>query len=243
MAGCARAKPSLVRSVRSWISVDPAPTSTMRRIALPLLFGSLLTAACNRETHEVEHGAEQESASRSEPGLAPRVQPPAPEPAPTPAPTPEPEPAPTPEPNPVLDERKQALANVGRSAFEALQAGDFGALLQLTPLVDGYLRDVCPALPVSPREQLEARFDFCKKSIPWADVAEAQAFAAQPTGEPAAGCNAGIEEYGRLQLFVHMNDKSIWRVDFFGAIGQDGNPIGINGEVSCRPVDEAEKLK
>jgi hypothetical protein len=40
-----------------------------------------------------------------------------------------------------------------------------------------------------------------------------------------------------------MNDERIWRVDFFGAVGQDGNAIGINGEVSCTEVDEAPALK
>jgi hypothetical protein len=207
----------------------------MRPVSRLFVLASLLAAGCNQEPREAEHHV----ASGVEPGLAPRVQPPAPEPAATPAPTPEPEPT----PDPVLTERKQALANVGRSAFEALQADDSEALLQLTPLVEGYLRDVCPDLPISPRDQMQARFNHCRKSIPWADVAEAQAFAAQPTGEPAAGCDVGIEDYGRLQLFLHMNDKSIWRVEFFGAIGQNGNPIGINGEVSCRTVDEAPPLK
>ncbi len=197
------------------------------------VWASLLAITCGRETPEPEEQVARGEPSASEPA------PPTPTPTHTPAPVPEP----TPVPDPALDERKQALANVGRSAFEALQADDFDALLQLTPLVEGYLRDVCPDLPVSPREQLQARFNHCRKSIPWPEVAEAQAFAAQPTGEPAAGCDGGIEDYGRLQLFLHMSDKSIWRVEFFGAIGQDGNPIGINGEVSCREVDEAPQLK
>lgn len=218
--------------------------TTMRRISPLFVFASLLgllAMGCNREPAEAEHHA----ASGSQPGLAPRVQPAAPEPAPEPTtkPTIEPPNTPEPAPDPVLDERKQALANVGRSAFEALQADDFEALLQLTPLVEGYLRNVCPRVAVSPRDQLQARFNHCRKSIPWAEVAEAQAFAAQPTGEPAAGCDGGIEDYGRLQLFLHMSDKSIWRIEFFGAIGQDGNPIGISGEVRCGKVDEAPKLK
>jgi hypothetical protein len=211
---------------------------TMRRLThfvFGFVFSSLLICACNREPPEPEPRVADSEPSEA----APPVQPITPEPAAEPAPAPDP----TPPPDPALDERKQALANVGRSAFEALQSDDFEALLQLTPLVDGYLRDVCPGLPVGPREQLEARFDHCRKSIPWAEVAEAKAVAATPTGTPAAGCDAGIEDYGRLQLYLHMNDKSIWCVDFFGAIGQDGNPIGIAGEVSCRQVDEVPKLR
>jgi hypothetical protein len=205
----------------------------MRRLSRLFVFGCLLSTACNREGTEPEPRV-----ADSEPREADVPVQPAPDP--TPAPVPAPDPAPT---DPELDERKQALANVGRSAFEALQADDFEALLQLTPLVDGYLRDVCRDLSVSSREQLEARFNHCRKTIPWADVAEAQAFAAQPTGTPADGCDAGIEDYGRLQLFLHMSDKSIWRIEFFGAIGQDGNPIGISGEVICRAVDDAPKLR
>jgi hypothetical protein len=209
----------------------------MQRLPRLFVFASL-AIACTRESSQAEHQA----GSVSQPGLAPRVQPAEPEPALEPTPTPK-EPEPAPKPNPVLEQRKQALSNVGRSAFEALQADDFEALLQLTPLVDGYLRDVCSDRPVAAREQLQARFKHCRKSIPWADVAEAQAFAETPTGAAAAGCNEGIEDYGRLQLFLHMSDKSIWRVQFFGAIGEGGNPIGISGEVSCETVDEAPKLK
>ena len=40
-----------------------------------------------------------------------------------------------------------------------------------------------------------------------------------------------------------MNDDKIWRVDFFGAVGQGGTAVGINGEVSCKEVDEAPPLK
>jgi hypothetical protein len=220
--------------------------TTMRRLSRLFVFASLLATGCNRESSEAEH----QVGSGSEPGLAPRVQPAAPElsdeshdaglessiePAPVPVPTPA--------PDPMLDERKQALTNVGRSAFEALQADDFEALLQLTPLVEGYLREVCPDRPVSPREQLQARFEHCRKSVPWADVAEAQAFAGTPTGAPADGCKGGIEDYGRLQLFLHMSDAKIWRIQFFGAIGEGGNPIGISGEINCQQVDEAPKLK
>jgi hypothetical protein len=206
---------------------------------------SLALAACGGgdEPHDTGHAGDQDPAG-VEPGLGPRAQP-APPPAvePAPAPEPEPAPAPEPEPQPELSERKQALANVGRSAFEALQNGEFERLLQLTPLVDGFLHDSCPALPVSPRKELEARFGHCHKNINWDAVAEAQVFAGKPTGDPAIGCDPGIEDYGRLQLFLHMNDKKIWRVDFFGAVGQDGNAIGINGEVSCTEVDQAPALK
>lgn len=211
----------------------------MHRCACLLAFGTLLFTACNREPHEAEHHGSIES----EPGLAPRAQPSEPEPTPEPKPQPEVEPAPEPDPDPVMAERKQALADVGRKAFEALQNDDFEALLQLTPLVDGYLREVCPRVAVSPREELKARFAYCRKAIAWDKIAEAQAFAAQPTGERAPGCNEGIEDYGRLQLYLHMQDKSIWRVEFYGAIGRDGNPIGIGGEVSCKPDDDAPKLK
>ena len=58
----------------------------------------------------------------------------------------------------------------------------------------------------------------------------------------ASGCDDGVEDYGRLQLFLHMNDKTIWRVEFYGAVGENGNAIGINGEVACSEVDEAPKL-
>jgi hypothetical protein len=205
------------------------------RNSLLIIWASLLATSCTREAPQPD---EQDAV-----GEPSTPEPTPPKPELTPELTPAPEPEPTAAPDPALDERKQALANVGRSAFEALQADDFESLLQLTPLVEGYLRDVCPDLVVSPRDQLRARFHHCRTSIPWPDVAEAQAFAAQPTGEPAAGCNGGIEDYGRLQLFLHMNDKSIWRVEFFGAIGQDGNPIGISGEVRCQKVDEAPTLK
>jgi hypothetical protein len=215
----------------------------MHRCVCLLAFGSLVFTACNREPHEAEH----HGSIKSEPGLAPRAQPSEPEATPEQTPAPEvepaPEPTPEPEPDPVMAERKQALADVGRRAFEALQNDDFEALLQLTPLVDGYLREVCPKVTVGSRDELQARFAHCRKSIAWDKVAEAQAFAAQPTGERAAGCNEGIEDYGRLQLYLHMQDKSIWRVEFYGAIGRDGNPIGIGGEVSCKPDTDAPKLK
>jgi hypothetical protein len=124
-----------------------------------------------------------------------------------------------------------------------LRTGQFETLLSLTPLVDPYLREVCAGLPMSSRDELEARFGHCHRSIDWASVAEAQVFAGKPTGAPARGCEAGIEDYGRLQLFVQMQDEAIWRVEFFGAVGRDGNAIGINGELSCRAVDEMPRLK
>lgn len=202
-----------------------------------------LVVACGSESPNSTH----EAGAGVEPGLSPQDQPAPPEPAPEQPPAveqPQPEPAPPePEPEPELSERKQALANVGRSAFDALESGEFEQLLQLTPLVDGFLRDSCPSLPVGARKELEARFGHCHKTIEWAAVAEAQVFAGKPSGKPADGCEPGIEDYGRLQLFLHMNDKTIWRVDFFGAVGQGGNPVGINGEVSCRQVDEAPALK
>lgn len=196
-------------------------------------------------------------ACTSEPPPEPAKPAPALEPAPAPAPQPtatpddepppvlerEPEQPPPLEPAPELDERKQALANVGRTAFDALRAGEFDALLALTPMVDGYLREVCAELPSAPRDELRARFAHCHRSIAWDAVAEAQVFAGKPTGAPASGCEAGIEDYGRLQLFLKMNDKKIWRVEFFGAVGRDGNAIGINGELSCSEVDEIPPLK
>lgn len=155
---------------------------------------------------------------------------------------PEPSPKLEPTPAPELDERELALANVGRAAFDALKAGEFDSLLALTPFHKGFLRDACPHMSLGNRRELQARFDHCHQTIPWKAVAEAQVFAGEPTGAPAGGCEDGIEDYGRLQLFVHLRDATIWRVDFLGAVGQDGNAIGINGELSCREVDEAPSL-
>jgi hypothetical protein len=211
-----------------------APVPRFLIFALPLALACL---SCGRD--------EPEPASEpSEPAPAPAPsEPEAPAPAPEPeAPAPAVEPTPEPEPEPQTDERKQALANVGRAAFDALRAGDLAALLALTPMVDPYLRDACPSLPTAGRDELEARFRHCQRSIDWQAVAEAQVFAGKPIGAPASGCAAGIEDYGRLQLFLRMNDKKIWRVEFFGAVGQDGNAIGINGELSCKQVDEMPRL-
>ncbi len=208
-------------------------------LALTIALSS--TLACNSKPHEREHAA-----TGSEPGLEPRATPPeSAKPAATPAvtPEPEPEPEPTPEPDPALDERKLALANVGRGAFDALRAGKFDTLIKLTPLADGPLHDTCPRMPTSDRPELEARFKHCHETIPWDAVAEAQVFAGKPTGAQASGCDHGIEDYGRLQLFLHMSDSTIWRVDFFGAVGQDGNAVGINGEVACQTVAEAPPLE
>ncbi|MFO7565180.1 MAG: hypothetical protein R6X02_21225 [Enhygromyxa sp.] len=201
----------------------------------------LFTFACGPEKHD------QAANAKVSPGLGPRAtvsEPAQAEPEAEPvAPEPEPESAPELEPEPELDDRKLALANVGRGAFDALQAGDFAAFSELTPLDEGPLRDLCPRMPASDRRELEARFEHCHQTIDWGAVAEAQVFAGTPSGAKAIGCDSGIEDYGRLQLFLHMNDKKIWRVDFFGAVGQDGNVVGINGEVSCKQVDEAPPLK
>lgn len=220
---------------------------TPTRLALTFtLLGALpSTLACSGEEHEADKKAVQ-----VEPGLAPRVSPEEAQPEPAkakaePAPAKvevEPEPA-QPQPQPELDDRRLALANVGRSAFDALKAGDFDALAQLTPLDKGPLRDACPRMSLSDRQELKARFEHCHRTIQWDAVAEAQVFAGEPSGAQASGCEQGIEDYGRLQLFLHMKDEKIWRVNFFGALGQDGNAVGINGEVSCKEVDEAPPLK
>jgi hypothetical protein len=216
------------------------------RILAPWLPVSLALLACQAEPSHDSHAA-----PNSEPGLAPRVETepeptPEPEPEPTPAepePTPaEPEPTPELDADPVLAERKQALADVGRSAFEALQSGSFSDLLDLTPLEPGPLKDACKRMPLSKRPELEARFEHCHATIPWGKVTEAQAFAGKPTGRPADGCDAGYEDYGRIQLFVHTEAGTIWRVEFFGAVGQDGKVVGINGEVTCKQVDSAPEL-
>ena len=213
------------------------------RAFLPiLLFACAEIVACGSSDHEADHGAK----AGVEPGLGPRAQPAEPEAAPEPAePEPEPEVAPEPEPpvDPELEERKQALANVGRAAFDALKAGDFPGLIHLTTAGDGYLSSRCPRIPTSPRDELMARFNHCHETIAWDEVAEAQVFAGKPTGASAAGCEDGVEDYGRLQLFLHMNDAKIWRVEFYGAVGENGNAIGINGEVACNEVDEAPELK
>src|SRR5688500_18642106 len=103
-----------------------------------LLLALFSISACGGEAHESDAKA---GAVAVEPGLAPRTPPeqPAAEPA-TPEPEPAAEPAP---PEPELDDRKLALANVGREAFDALKAGDFDALAKLTPLDEGPLRDAC----------------------------------------------------------------------------------------------------
>ena len=217
-----------------------APVSPRSSLTFVVALG--LLSACGSEPHE----AAPSDGAAVQPGRAPEPAPaPEPKPAPelTPEPKPEPDPDPDPEGDPALAEAKRALADVGRKAFEALQAGDFEGLTALTPGVEGYLAEVCPDLPKTPGAEVEARFDHCHDTIAWNEVTEAQVFAGKPTGAPAQGCEAGIEDYGRLQLFLHMQDATIWRVDFYGAVGRDGNPIGINGEVACRKVDEAPKLR
>lgn len=158
----------------------------------------------------------------------------------------QPQPAPVPPPSPEVEqefaERKAALANVGKVAFEALKAGDFAALRELTPLDEGPVREACPDVPRGDATELQAKFDHCHRKIDWPAIAEAQVFAGKPTGEPADGCAMGIEDYGRLQLYLHMQDKTIWRVDFYGAVGADGKALGIDGSLSCKQVDEAPPL-
>lgn len=203
-------------------------------------FALFVTIACTREDHDTT----RDRGLASEQGLpAPTSPTPVAAPTPTPEPQPASEPASEPAPDPALDERKTALANVGKSAFEALQAGDFAALRKLTALDDdSLLRAACPRVALGDPTELEAKFGYCHRTIAWDAVAEAQVFAPKPTGEPAPGCEAGIEDYGRLQLYLHMQDATIWRVDFYGAVGADGKAIGIDGSVSCKQVDEAPKL-
>lgn len=201
---------------------------------------TLLTLAC---VPALACGAPPDAApaKKAEPEPAPEPAP-EPDPAPKPEPAVEPPPAPEPDPDPVMAERKQALANVGRSAFDALKAGKLEDLLALTPRVDPYLQQVCPSMGLADERELAARFSHCHDTIDWDAVAEAQAFATKPTGEPASGCAEGIEDYGRMQLFVHMQDSSIWRVEFYGAVGQDGKAIGLSGEVRCSPAESAPSL-
>ncbi|HVI03191.1 MAG TPA: hypothetical protein VM869_31055, partial [Enhygromyxa sp.] len=127
----------------------PTPTR------LALLLTLISTLACGSEKHEGD--AKQ---AEVELGRAPRVSPGEAEPEPAKI---EPEPAKVEavEPEPELDDRKLALANVGRSAFDALKAGDFDALAQLTPLDEGPLRDACPRMSLTNRQELEARFEHC----------------------------------------------------------------------------------
>ncbi len=226
----------------------PAITLLPVRSRLPLATVCALTLlACSEEA---EHATRPAPGFETKPGLPEHAAEAAPAPTihwPVEPPVIDAEPTPsTPaqvEPDPELGERKQALANVGRAAFEALQANDFDALLTLTPIGADSMAEACPDLPTQSREELEARFEFCHEAIDWKKVAEAQMFAGEPTGEPTVGCREGIEDYGRLQMFVHMDDKKIWRVDFHGAVGEEGKAIGIDGAVSCREVDEAPPLR
>jgi hypothetical protein len=198
---------------------------------------------CSAEEHE----SRPDPGLQSKQGLPPpnpsEAKPTADPPAPAPAPEAVPEPPSSPAVEQEFSERKAALANVGKAAFEALKAGEFAKLRELTPLDEGPVRDACPDLPRADAAELEAKFGFCHREIDWPAIAEAQVFAGKPTGEPAAGCEPGIEDYGRLQLYLHMQDgKTIWRVDFYGAVGADGKAIGIDGSLGCRKVDEAPPL-
>ena len=214
----------------------------MRTRHLVSLLPCLVLFAC--KGGESEAGDHAATTSQAQAGRAAPSEPPKAEPEVEPAEPAEPaQPEPPIDPDPVMAERKQALANVGRSAFDALKAGSFEDLLALTPLVDPYLSEVCPKLPLNPRKELEARFQYCHETIDWDAVDEAQAFAGKPTGAQAVGCDAGIEDYGRLQLFLHMNDKSIWKVEFYGAVGEGGNAIGLNGQVKCAETDDAPALR
>ncbi|MFV8751854.1 hypothetical protein ACNOYE_15015 [Nannocystaceae bacterium ST9] len=217
----------------------------MRSIA-PLLVTTLaLTTlvACPRDEHDASH----DTGLHSQQGGLPTPTPSEPEQV-VDAPKPEPEPTPEPPPSPEVEEelaaRKAALADVGTRAFEALKAGEFAKLRELTPLDEGPVREACPDLPRGDPTELEAKFMYCHRTIDWTAIAEAQVFAGKPTGEPAAGCEAGIEDYGRLQLFLHMQDanKTIWRVDFYGAVGSEGKALGIDGSLGCKQVDEAPSL-
>jgi hypothetical protein len=216
------------------------------RIALATLgyLGCLLaTPAC---------GAEAEHAERGE-GHAPAVRPGRRAPVPDtevvlqwpdgpPELAPAPEPPPLPEPLPEQDERKRALADIGTKAFEALRGGELEALLELTPEHEsGVMAELCPGLVGSSADPSErkARFDHCHRSIDWDRVDRADVFTGELVAEQAAGCEAGISDYGRLQLFLHMNDGEIWRVDFLGAVGKEQQTLGIDGSVVCRTVDSA----
>lgn len=161
------------------------------------------------------------------------------QPAPAPSPGPGPEVAAEDE----LAKEKQALADVGSAAFDALRSGNFDDLLALTHFRGGALATDCPEMPGSGnKREAQARFDHCHEQIPWDEVVDAQIFAGKPTGKAAAGCKEGLEDYGRLNLYVHLEDQTIWRVDFFGAVGRDGQAVGVDGAVSCRTVDEAPAL-
>lgn len=221
---------------------------TLATLSTPLPLLILLACQPDAQPHADQAGS---VAAGRAPAASPTPAPtPEPDPEPDatanpddePEPEPDPEPAPIVDPDPVMAERKQALADVGRSAFDALQAGDFAELLELTPVQPGPLKDACGRMPLSAKHELEARFDHCHDAIAWDRVAEAQAFAGKPTGAAANGCEAEIEDYGRLQVFVHLDDATIWRVEFFGAVGRDGKVVGLNGEVACKIVPEAPKL-
>jgi len=142
-----------------------------------------------------------------------------------------------------LDAERRALADIGKIAFDALRTDDLDLLLGLTDLGGGVLADPCPELPeTGDNKQIEARLHFCHEAIDWDAVDEAQVFAGESTGEQAAGCQAGYEDYGRIRMFFHMSDKTIWNADFFGAVGHEGKAVGVGGTIRCRKVDEAPPL-
>jgi hypothetical protein len=128
------------------------------------------------------------------------------------------------------------MSNIGKDAFEGLKAGDFQAFLQLTPHVEGPLKQVCgeAAEGVDLRE-LEARFEFCHRKIAWSQVTDVRVGGGEPLGRRAHGCTEEIDDLGRLQMVVHL-PKTRWQVDFQGALGRAGKLIGLGGEISCREL-------
>lgn len=210
-----------------------------------LCFLAVLALGCDREYHgpTEQHGIPDATAQTPSRALQWPVEPP-PKPAAPPTAERRPDPSTDTDPaeDPAMAKKKAALADVGKSAFEALRSGDFKTFLGLTNRDGGTLAADCPDLPSDPREELQARFDHCNEAIAWDEIAEAQVFAGESLGEPAPGCSDAYEDYGRLRLFLHMNDETIWNVDFLGAVGRDGQAVGINGAVTCREVDEAPEL-
>ena len=215
---------------------------------LPRVFAPLIISLVVGCGGEAEHGGHGEvhigmgrapAAARSSTGASEGGEIEWPNAAPE-LPTP-PEPRPlTPAENQELDERKQALADVGSQAFEALRTGNMDALIELTPASESsQLASQCPGMVSYGRKEMQARFDHCQRSIDWSSVAKADVFTGELVAAQARGCEQGISDYGRLQLFVHMNDGTIWRVDFLGAVGREGKTLGINGAVTCRTVESA----
>ncbi|EDM78624.1 hypothetical protein PPSIR1_29273 [Plesiocystis pacifica SIR-1] len=140
--------------------------------------------------------------------------------------------------DPALAGQKEALAGIGRAALDALRGGKLDDLVALTPLAEGPLEAACAEreLP-NTAEELKARFDFCRREIDFDKLADAKILASRPTGQPAQGCSGGLEDYGRLQMYLTLEDDSIHRVEFYGAIGKDGEVVGIDGPIMCKAVD------